>query len=131
MLLDTSGLVCLFDADEARHADAVRHYEAAAIRLTHNYVLAEFVALAQARRLPREASLAFAASLTMDSDIVVTWIDPAFHDDAMRMLQSQLDKAYSLCDAASFLLMRSHKVVDALTTDRHFEQAGFQRLLSS
>jgi predicted nucleic acid-binding protein len=42
-----------------------------------------------------------------------------------------LDKSYSLCDAASFLLMRQRNIVDALTTDHHFVQAGFQRLLSS
>jgi hypothetical protein len=34
MLLDTSGLLCCFDADEVRHADAVRFYEAASMQLT-------------------------------------------------------------------------------------------------
>lgn len=59
MLLDTSGLLCCFDANEVRHDEAVKHYGDASLRLTHNYVLAEFVALAQARGLPREASLTF------------------------------------------------------------------------
>lgn len=45
------------------------------------------------------------------------------------MLQAQLDKSYSRCDAIGFLLMRERAVIDALTTDRHFEQAGFRRLL--
>jgi len=130
MLLDTSRLLCCFDADDARHGDAVRHFDSALLRLTHNYVLAEFIALTQSRRLPREASLAFATDVTNDAEVEVVWIDPALHDEAMRLLQSQLDKAYSLCDAVSFLLMQQRNVVDALTTDRHFEQAGFRRLLS-
>jgi hypothetical protein len=39
----------------------------------------------------------------------------------------ELDKIYSLCNAVSFVLMREQNLIDALTTDRHFEQAGFRR----
>lgn len=129
MLLDTSGLLCCLDADEARHGDAVRLYDAAGLRLTHNYVLAEFVALAQARRLHREESLAFAADILADPEIEVFWIDPRMHGEAMSVLRSHVDKAYSLCDAVSFVLMKQRGISDALTTDHHFEQAGFRRLL--
>jgi predicted nucleic acid-binding protein len=51
MLLDTSGLLSYFDNGDARHEDAVTFFHAAPTRLTHSYVLAEFVALCQARRL--------------------------------------------------------------------------------
>jgi hypothetical protein len=49
------------------------------------------------------------------------------HRTALRVLQGRLDRAYSLCDAVSFLLMREHAISEALTTDRHFEQEGFVR----
>lgn len=130
MLLDTSGLLCCFDADEQRHESAVYHYDSGLLRLTHNYVLAEFVALTQARRLPREASLTFVSSILLDPQVEVVWVDPAFHGEAMRLLHSQLDKSYSLCDAVSFVLMRQRSIGEALTTDSHFEQAGFRRLLA-
>lgn len=129
MLLDTSGLLCCFDADDYRHGDASEAYEAASVRLTHNYVLAEFVALAQARGLPRREALAFAATAASDLDVEVVWVDAILHEQAMTLLQSQLDKGYSLCDAVSFVLMRRRGVTDALTTDRHFDRAGFRRLL--
>jgi len=45
------------------------------------------------------------------------------------LLQNRQDKTYSLCDAVSFLLMRERKITEALTTDIHFEQEGFIRLL--
>jgi predicted nucleic acid-binding protein len=130
MLLDTSGLICCFDAGEQLHQVAVQLYDQASVRLTHNYVLAEFVALAQARRLPREQSLALAADLLADPGIEVAWVDGQLHSAAMQLLRSQLDKTYSLCDAVSFILMRERGVFDALSTDHHFEQAGFRRLLS-
>ena len=131
MLLDTSGLLCCFDADDFRHGDAVRHYGTAPLRLTHNYVLAEFVALTQSRRLPRETSLDFAANVMADLEIEVVWVSIALHDEAMTLLKSQLDKSYSLGDAVRFVLMRQRNILDALTTDRHFEQAGFRRLLAT
>ncbi len=129
MLLDTSGLVSVLDADDYRHREALTFYEAASVRLTHNYVIAEFVALAQARHLPRQASLAFAGAISRDSEVELVWVDPALHDQAMTLLRSQHDKNYSLCDAVSFILMRGRGITDALTTDGHFEQAGFRRLL--
>ena len=129
MLLDTSGLLCCFDADDARHVQAVDFYTAATLRLTHNYVSAEFVALAQARRLRRDESLAFAGDVLADPEIEVIWVDMDIHESAMQVLRAQPDKAYSLCDAVSFVLMQKRHITDALTTDRHFEQAGFARLL--
>jgi predicted nucleic acid-binding protein len=39
------------------------------------------------------------------------------------------DKAWSLTDCTSFVVMRQHRLTEALTTDHHFEQAGFKMLL--
>lgn len=129
MLLDTSGLLCFFDADEHRHSNAVNLYASAGSRVIHNYVLAEFVALTQARKLPREASLDLTAAIVADTEIRTYWVDPSLHDEAVQMLQTQSDKAYSLCDAVSFVLMRRLQLSEALTTDHHFEQAGYRALL--
>lgn len=120
MLLDTSGLLCLYHGSEPLHQQAQAVYKSATIRLTHNYVLAEFVALATARRLPRIAALTFLADLVENPDIETVWVDKALHQQAMTLLFDRSDKTYSLCDAVSFVLMRQRRVVTALTTDRHF-----------
>jgi predicted nucleic acid-binding protein len=129
MLLDTSGLLCLHNRAEPLHEEARPLYHAARIHVTHSYVLAEFVALAHARRLPRMAALAFVSDLIENPDIETVWVDEALHREAMALLIARPDKTYSLCDAVSFVLMRQRRVTEALTTDRHFEQEGFQRLL--
>lgn len=129
MLLDTSGLLCCLDAAEVRHHDAITCFEAGSLKVTHNYVLVEFVALAHARKYSRHIALSFVADIVIHPDIEVVWVDEERHAAALAMLQTQLDKSYSLGDAVSFLLMIERAVREALTTDRHFEQAGFLRLL--
>ncbi len=129
MILDTSGLLCCLDRRELRHSEAVALFRAASIRLTHDYVLAELVALAYARGLDRARTLEFITDLLGSPDVEVVWVDETLHRAALSFLGSRLDKGYSLCDAVSFLLMRHSRLSDALTTDRHFEQEGFVRLL--
>jgi uncharacterized protein len=50
-------------------------------------------------------------------------------NDAAELYQQRPDKQWSLVDCSSFILMRRFKLKEALTTDHHFEQAGFRALL--
>ena len=130
MLLDTSGLLCLHHRAETQHAQAIAAYRAVRARLTHNYVLAEFVAVANARQLPRSAVLEFLADLLENPEIETVWVSESLHREAMALLAARPDKTCSLCDTVSIILMRRRNIDDALTTDRHFEQEGFRRLLT-
>lgn len=129
MLLDTSGLLCYHHKDEPKHSEAQIIFRGATKALTHSYVLSEFVALANARKLPRPLALTFITTLVVHRKVETVWVDKTLHDKAMALLAARLDKNYSLCDAVSFVLMREHVITDALTTDHHFEQEGFKRLL--
>lgn len=129
MFLDTSGLLCLFDADDRRHGRATALYDATTARLTHSGVLSEFVPLCQSRRLNRVESLSFASDLVDSPDIELVWVDETLTRAGLSLLLSRFDKTYSLCDAISFVVMRHYGVTEALTTDHHFEQEGMARLL--
>ncbi len=131
MLLDTSGLLCYFDKDDSRNGEAVDLFRSAPTLLTHSYVLAEFVPLCHSRRLPRVRGLAFLARLQDDPEVKIVWVEPALHRTALAFLRARPDKTYSLCDAVSFLIMRDRGITEALTTDTHFDQEGFVRLLAS
>lgn len=129
MLLDTSGLLCLHYQTEPFHAQSCAAYKRATVRLTHSYIIAEYVALANARRFQRSFVLDFVVDLLDNPDIETVWVDEPLHRAAVELLMIRQDKTYSLCDSVSFVLMRQRGITDALTTDRHFEQEGFIRLL--
>jgi predicted nucleic acid-binding protein len=129
LLLDTSGLLCYVYKSEPQHIQAVQIFDSASYGLTHNYVLAEFVALALVRRFPRQSTLVFISDLLDNPDIEVVWVDESLHREAVDLLLKRSDKTYSLCDAVSFVLMQQRGMSEALTTDHHFEQEGFRRLL--
>ena len=61
MFLDTSGLLCYHSKDEPEHPEAQRLFKSERRHLTHSYVLAEFVALAQVRNVPRQPTLRFSS----------------------------------------------------------------------
>ncbi len=129
MFLDTSGLFCFHHADEPMSDDAQTLFEAAGAKLTHSYVLAELVALSLARGLPRPKTLAFVRALLGHPEVEVVWVSAGLNEEAMKLLDVRTDKDYSLCDAVSFILMKQRGLREALTTDHHFEQEGFVRLL--
>ena len=104
MLLDTSGLLCLHYRTEPLHTEASAAYKRATIRLTHSYVIAEYVALATARRFPRSSVLAFVVDLLDNPDIETVWVDESLHRTAVDLLIEREDKTYSLCDALSFVI---------------------------
>ena len=129
MLLDSSCLLILHQSQNVLHAQAVEYFGVARRRVIHNYLVAEFVALIHARKIPREEGLRYAHDLVKDPTVEAFWVTKELHDAGMDLLSRRLDKTYSLCDAISFVLMRAHGITEALTTDHHFEQEGFTRLL--
>jgi predicted nucleic acid-binding protein len=130
MLIDTSGFLCLYEKGEPDHERAVAFYDAATTaRLTTNYVLTEYTALAQVRGIPRLEIIKFSTRILEDEEIEIVWVEERLHRQAVELIKQRADKTYSLCDAVSFVLMHQRAVSEALTTDKHFEQEGFTRLL--
>jgi predicted nucleic acid-binding protein len=50
-------------------------------------------------------------------------------DAGLELYSRRPDKEWSLTDCISFVVMEEHGLTEALTTDHHFEQAGFTALL--
>jgi predicted nucleic acid-binding protein len=131
---DTSGWANLADSSQSFHPLATRTYRWARRHkrkiVTTNYVLAELVALlTNPLRLPRPTTIAFIESLKNSPVVEVVHVDAVLDGEAWHLLRNRPDKEWSLADCASFVLMQRRGIREALTTDHHFEQAGFIRLL--
>ena len=66
-----------------------------------------------------------------DSRIEVVPFNTELIDAALRLYESRADKSWSLTDCLSFVVMKERNLVDALSTDHHFQQAGLRSVMLS
>ena len=60
---------------------------------------------------------------------LVTEASREWFDAGLELYAHCPDKGWSFTDCISFVVMKEQGLVEALTTDRHFTQAGFKALL--
>jgi len=73
--------------------------------------------------------LSFVRRLRAQRRVTIVPADETFFERGLRLFGGQSDKAWSMTDCLSFVIMRERRMRDALTADHHFEQAGFTVLL--
>lgn len=134
LFIDTSGWGNLFDASQPYHFQATEIYLSAKAKnqkiITTNYVIIELVSLLiSPLRLPRGKIIELIRGLKTSAYLKIIHIDASLDDQAWQFFQRHQDKDWSLVDCASFVIMNQLSISEALTTDHHFEQAGFVRLL--
>ena len=66
--------------------------------------------------------------LLVDPMVTIVESSPALFASGMDLYARRPDKGWSLTDCISFVVMEREGIRDALTGDRHFEQAGFNIL---
>ena len=129
---DTSGLYALVDKNDASHATA-RDAVAAILRsssrlVVTDYVIDESVTLAKARGGALVADRVLAL-IERSQGIRIEWIGPDRFAATRAFFRKHADHAYSFTDCSSFVVMHELRLNRALTTDRHFEEAGMEVLL--
>jgi uncharacterized protein len=131
---DTAGWGHLIDPTQTYHALAADLYRTARQQgrklITSNYILAELVALLTSPlRIPRPSIIAFIEGLKASPYVEIMHVDASIDAQAWQLLSQRPDKNWSLVDCASFVIMQYRGILEAFTTDHHFEQAGFVCLL--
>jgi len=131
VFVDTAGWMACADGADPAHARAraARDEALAAGRLlvTTDYVVDETLTLLR-MRLGLPAAEAWWSQIDASSRVRWQWIDAARAEKARSVFFRHRDRQYSFTDCTSFVVMRELRLKEALTTDRHFRQAGFQVL---
>jgi len=131
VFVDTAGWMACADGADPAHARArtARDAALAAGRLlvTTDYVVDETLTLLR-MRLGLPAAEAWWSQIEASSRVRWQWVDAARAEKARAVFFRHRDKDYSFTDCTSFVVMRELRLKEALTTDRHFRQAGFQAL---
>ena len=120
---DTWYFIALLDRFDSHHRQArsIERQLLGAVFFTHEHVMSEVLSyFADAGAVFRQRSAAAVRSAFRDMQV----IGPDFHR-ALKLYEERFDKAYSLVDCMSMLIMRDHGITHVLTNDHHFAQEGF------
>jgi len=130
LFADTSYYLGLLNPNDQWHETVMRFTASfdGAI-LTTAWVLTE-LANAMSRPDNRGVCVSFIEDLRADPRVTIVAPSQALFDQGFQLYASRLDKDWSLTDCISFVVMRRQGLTEALTGDRHFEQAGFTALLA-
>lgn len=96
--------------------------------LTTGWVLTE-LADGMAALNHRQILASFLNALQADPQVTIIPPDSSHYEEGIKLYSSRPDKEWSLTDCISFVVMQQEGLTEALTGDRHFEQAGFVALL--
>jgi len=126
LFADTWYFVALHDRFDQHHGNALRlraRYGAYGL-VTHDQVLAEMLAFFSRQGV---AARMVAAAATRDALRALRVITPdrLLFRRALDLYASRPDKAYSLADCMSMIVMRDRGITHVLTNDHHFRQEGF------
>jgi len=127
---DTFYFLAILNTRDRAHERAVKFSDSfGASTVTTAWVLTELGdGMASTGR--RTAFLRLVRNLSSNPMCEIVPASQTLFDRGLALYAERPDKDWSLTDCISFEIMREYGLTDALTGDRHFEQAGFTALLA-
>lgn len=77
----------------------------------------------------RLAAVQFIKQCYRTPNIFVVTVDTALLTRALQFYETRSDKSWGLTDCISFVVMEEQELLKAVTTDRHFVQAGYHAVM--
>lgn len=127
--VDTAGWMMLADASDVTHAAAAHFRDdwlaRRGVLVTSDFVMDETLTLIRVR-LGIEAAERWWEQVAGSPRLRWEWIDPTRAEKARQWFFRWREKSFSYTDCTSFVVMKERRIQTALTSDRHFVQAGFR-----
>ena len=132
VLVDTAAWIALVNTRDELHSRA-EQIMAELRRGNVGLLTTEFVLLEVANALCTSAWRAKAVKLIDGfrsvSNLRIMPADTMLLAEGWELYRSRPDKEWSLTDCTSIVILRKEQIEQVFTSDRHFEQAGFVKLL--
>lgn len=132
VFLDTAYAIALAAPSDQLHPAAValaEQLEAEKTRLLTTQAVLLEIGNALSKQRYRVACVQLLSSLEGDPSVEIVTLTPELYAEAFGLYRGRPDKEWGLIDCVSFVVMGARGIVEALTADEHFEQAGFTALL--
>lgn len=130
--LDTAFAIALISPNDAFHKKALElanMIETTKSSLVTTRAVVIEVGNALSKQSLRKSAVALIDSMEADETVIIVSVSDDIYNEAFKLFRSRLDKEWGLTDCISFVVMKQQKVTNALTTDQHFQQAGFVALM--
>ncbi len=128
IFVDTSGFYSVLVKNDDRHTEANHVLKSAASKkrglITTDYVLVETATLLKSRGHGKLVRIFF-DTIFSSSMCRIQWTDLDRFQDVQTFFLKHIDQAWSFADCLSFHVMKEFRLREALTKDKHFEQAGY------
>ncbi|MCB9769724.1 MAG: type II toxin-antitoxin system VapC family toxin [Candidatus Omnitrophica bacterium] len=122
---DTSYFIALMNERDELHLSAVERTPNESVKIiTSEYVLVELLN-SFSKPTVRSVAARFVRDLLRNSSFETVKSTSRLLLAGVDLFQNREDKEWSLTDCISFVIMREKGLTEALTSDHHFEQAGF------
>jgi uncharacterized protein len=130
LFADTWFYLALINARDENHAVALEWAVASnATVVTTQWILIEVANALSGSQIRGQLKARF-DDLSLDPHTLILEVSPLDFTRGMQLYGKRSDKAWSLTDCISFILMADEGPEEALTGDHHFEQAGFTAVLA-
>lgn len=130
--LDTAYAIALASRTDQHHARAImlsHHIASHRVPLITTRAVCLEIGDALAKSRFRPAAIAFLDALERSASVEIIPASEELCASAFELYRQRPDKEWGLTDCFAFVVMRQRGLTDALTSDEHFEQAGFKALL--
>lgn len=130
--VDSVCWIAILNADDELHEVADTEYKKlmkSGFRFVASTAVLNEVANALCKPRYRGSVVEFYKRLKKSQRVEIVFVDEKLWASGWDLYENRPDKEWSLTDCISIVIMQEQGLREALTNDKHFEQAGFNAIL--